>query len=51
VRFMVKMRLISPISLSRVSPSIGATLFCLELSSLRIHRSSYLVQRRARVWC
>jgi len=49
VRFIVRMRLISPISLSRVSPSIGATLFCLELSSLRIHGLSCLVRRRARV--
>jgi hypothetical protein len=38
VRFIVKMRLISPISLSKNSPSIGASLFSLELSSLRIYR-------------
>jgi len=47
MRFMVKMQLISPIGLFRVSPSIGTTLFYLELSSLRIYRLSYLVRRRA----
>jgi len=41
--FAVRMQLISPISLSRVSPSIGTTLFYLELSSSRIHGLSYLV--------
>jgi hypothetical protein len=42
MRFMVKMRLISPIGSSKNSPSIGASLFSLELSSLRIYRSSCL---------
>jgi len=51
MRFAVRMQLISPISLSKVSPSIGITLFCLKLSSSKIHRLSYLVQRRARVQC
>jgi len=38
MRFMVRIRLISPIGLSKNSPSIGASLFYLELSSLRICR-------------
>jgi len=47
--FIVKMRLINPISLSKNSPSIGASLFSLELSFLRIYRLSCLGRRRARV--
>jgi len=42
MRFTIRMQLISPISLFRISPSIGASLFYLELSSLRIYRLSYL---------
>jgi hypothetical protein len=49
MRFAVRIQLISPISSSKNSPSIGASLFYLELSSLRIYRSSYSGQRRARV--
>jgi len=41
MRFAVRMRLISSISLSKTS-SIGAKLFYLESSSLRIRRLSYL---------
>ena len=36
------MRLISPINLSRISPSISISLFHLELRSLNIYRLSYL---------
>jgi len=43
VWFIVRIQLISPISLFRAFSSIGATLFCLELSSLRIYRLSCLV--------
>jgi len=46
MRFAIRIRLISPISLSRISPSIGASSFRLELSSLRIYRSSCLGRRR-----
>jgi len=46
MRFAIKIQLISPISLSRISPSTGASLFCLELSSLRIYRLSCLGRRR-----
>jgi len=42
MRFVIRMWLISPISLSSISPSIGASLFRSELSSLRIYRLSYL---------
>jgi len=42
MRFVNKIWLISPISLSRISPSIGASLFYLKLSSLRIYRLSCL---------
>jgi len=49
MRFAVRMQLISPISLSRAFSSISATLFYLELSSLRIRRLSCSVRRRARV--
>jgi len=49
MRFAVRVQLISPIGLFRVSPSIGATLFCLELSSLRIRGLSCSVKRRVRV--
>jgi hypothetical protein len=49
VWFAVKIRLINPIGLSKNSPSIGASLFSLELSSLRMRRSSCLGRRRARV--
>jgi len=48
VRFIVRIRLISPIGLFKTS-SIDAKLFYLESSSLRIRRLSYLGQRRARV--
>jgi len=46
VRFATRIQLISPISLSKISPFIGASLFYLELSFLRIYRLSYLGQRR-----
>jgi len=46
MRFAVKMQLISPISLSRISSSIGANLFHLELSSLRIYKLRCLGWRR-----
>jgi len=36
------MRLISPINLSKTSPSKGANLFYLESSSLKIYGLSYL---------
>jgi len=49
MRFMIRIQLISPIGLSRISPSIGASLFYLELSSLRIYRLSYLGRKRARI--
>jgi hypothetical protein len=49
VRFAVRIRLISPISLSKNSPSIGASSFYSELSSLKMRRLSYLGRRRARV--
>jgi len=42
MRFIVRMRLTSPISLSKTTPSKGASLFRLESSSLRIYRLSYL---------
>jgi len=42
MRFIVRMRSISPINLSKTAPSKGASLFCLESSSLRICGSSYL---------
>jgi len=42
MRFAIKMQLISPIGLSRISPFIGASLFYLGLSSLRIYRLSCL---------
>jgi len=42
MRFVIRMQLISPIILSKISPSIGASLFCLELSSLKIYRLSCL---------
>jgi len=49
MRFIIRIRLISPIGLFRISPSIGASLFYLELSSLRIYRSSCLGRRRAHI--
>ena len=42
MRFAIRIQLISPISLSRISSFIGASLFRLELSSLRIYRLSCL---------
>jgi len=42
IQFVVRMQLISPISLSKTFPSIGAKLFYLGSSSLRIYRLSYL---------
>jgi len=47
MRFAIKIKLICPIGLFKISPFIGASLFYLELSSLRIYRLSYLGQRRA----
>jgi len=41
VRFAVRIQLISPISSFKNSPSIGASSFYLELSSLRMRRLSY----------
>jgi len=49
MRFIVKIQLTNPISLSKNSPSIGASLFYLEFSSLRMGRLSYSGQRRAHV--
>jgi len=51
MQFIIKMWLISPISLSRISPSIGTSLFYLELSSLKIYKLSYLGRRRVYIWC
>jgi len=42
MRFTVRMWLTSPISLSKTTPSRGASLFRLEFSSLRICGLSYL---------
>jgi len=42
MRFTVRMRLTSPISLSKTAPSKGTSLFYLESSSLRIYRLSCL---------
>ena len=42
MRFIVRIRLTSPIGLSKTAPSKGASLFHLEFSFLRIYRLSCL---------
>jgi len=42
MRFIVRIQLTSPISLSKTAPFKGASLFRLESSSLRIYGLSYL---------
>jgi len=49
--FMAKIQSTSPISLFKVSPSINASLFSLEFSSLKIYKLSYLGWRRAYIQC
>jgi len=44
------MQLTSPISLSKVSPLIGTSLFSLKFSSLKIYKLSYLGRRRVYIW-
>jgi len=49
--FTAKIQLTSPISLSKVSPSIGASLFSLKFSFLKIYKLSYLGQKRSCIQC